>query len=592
MFASASQSFRSIFFAVVCLVLLSPACYSAGEPAATEEPKIYSPFDEKAPKMPAEFAGDKRLDVKLDIAVKSTNMKDLFTDIRKATGVNVVVAKELSGERPIVFFHDKPLRDVMTEISALYGYFWLAKGKEGAWTYELFEDMVHAKRREQVRNDQETAQVDSLLDCIDICTKALESEAALERLRQTSPRLYNSATEPLNNAIMNVAKLMDRDALRGLINDVGQFWAFSTLSPEMQAAVRNVLTIGGGSGDDPSSWADDRVSSATVQFKRWRSTLFTPPHIILIVSVPATTDGTRAGKFFEEWPDYDDGEPDLLSMSEAPPGKVIGDPLGDIKITVEKKHELFNSGAILVQDVLDAIARQANLNIIADYYYLDTEMEACSDVPLDKLVPDLCLKMGYTCQVEKDTLRFKCNKWYLQALQQEPPSEFQEALWKRLADTGALTLDDLLDIACLPDQQTFWGGFRFIPQASQARLFPRTARLVRMLGSTLETEASNEKGLPVSKLDAEQFSRIADWAGVVGIKESPEGLLKSTIRIERTGQPETKLQFTLTLPDGTPRNVALNARLEPFDEKARRTLAEERAAELAADKVELSPARE
>jgi len=396
----------------------------------------------------------------------------------------------------------------------------------------------------------------------------------------------------LNNAILNVIKLMDKTALRALINDVGQFWGFSKLSPEMQAGVLGVVNIGGGSGDNPSQWTADRMNSATVQFKRWRSTLFTPPHIILIVSVPATADGTRAGKFFEEWPDYDDGEPDLLSMPEAPPGRVIGDPPGDAKITVEKKHEVFNYGAILIQDALDAIARQAKLNVIADYYYLDTEMEACSDVPLDKLVPDLCLKMGYTCQVEKDTLRFRCNKWYLQPLQQEPASKFHEALWKRLADTGALTLDDLMDIACLPDQQTFWGGFRFIPQASQARLFPRTARLVRMLGSTLEAEASTPNGLSVSKLDAEQFSRLADWAGIVGIKESPEGLLKSTIRIERSGSPETKLQFTLTLPDGTPRNVTLNARLETYDEKARRTLAEERTAELAADRVELSPARE
>ena len=109
-----------------------------------------------------------------------------------------------------------------------------------------------------------------------------------------------------------------------------------------------------------------------------------------------------------------------------------------------------------------------------------------------------------------------------------------------------------------------------------------------MLGSTLEREASSEKGLSVSKLDSEQFSRIVDWAGVMGIKETPEGLLKSTILLERSGNPETKLVFTLVLPDGTHRNVALNARLEPFDEKERRTLAAERAAELAADTVELS----
>jgi hypothetical protein len=331
------------------------------------------------------------------------------------------------------------------------------------------------------------------------------------------------------------------------------------------------------------------MQSAIVRLKRWRMTIFTPPHVMLVIGVPANKEGTGGSRIMCGWPGYSDGEPDLLNMPEAPPGRVIGDPLPDAKITFEKQHEVYHYGVILMQDVLAAIAEQAKLNVVADYYFQEIDMPACSEEPLDKLVPELCLKMGYTCQVEKDTLRFKCNKWYLQPLQEEPPSKYQESLWKRLADTGALTLDDLMDIACLPGQQTFWGGFRFIPQAQQARLFPRTARLVRMLGSTLEAEAATAKGLPVSKMDAEQFSRIVDWAGIVGIKETPDGLLKSTVRIKRTGDPETNLQFTLVLPDGTSRNVALNARLEPFDEKARRTLAEERAAELAADRVDLSP---
>ncbi|NIN66430.1 MAG: hypothetical protein GTO63_17410, partial [Anaerolineae bacterium] len=41
----------------------------------------------------------------------------------------------------------------MTEISNLYGYYWLVKGKSDEWSYELFEDIRHAQRRDQLRQD-------------------------------------------------------------------------------------------------------------------------------------------------------------------------------------------------------------------------------------------------------------------------------------------------------------------------------------------------------------------------------------------------------------------------------------------------------
>jgi hypothetical protein len=350
------------------------------------------------------------------------------------------------------------------------------------------------------------------------------------------------------------------------------------MSAEMQTGVIKALNCDYSHQDEAfQPLTSEQMQSGVVRLKRGRLSIFTPPHIMLVVGIPAGKDGNGGARLMCGWPIREDGEPDLMNMPEAPPGQVIGDPLPAVKITVETQHEVYHYGAILMQDVLAAIAEQAKLDVVADYYFQEIDMPACSDEPLDKLVPELCLKMGYTCQVEEDTLRFRCNKWYLQALAQEPLPRFQETLWKRLTQAGALTMDDLMDIACLPDQQT-----------QQARLFPRTARLVRMLGSTLEAEAATPNGLPASKLDAEQFSRIVDWASVMGIKETSEGLLKSTIIIRRTGDPETKLQFTLVLPDGTPRNVELSARLEPFDKEVRQTLAEERAAELAADRVELS----
>lgn len=582
---------------VICMIVLASFQRAlADKPVSAEvvpnSLKLYSPFDEHKPRIPAEILSDKRLDTSITVLVKSKNMKNLFSEIRRQTGVKIVAARELLGERPIIFFLDKPLRDVMTEISALYGYYWLAKGQKNAWTYELFEDVVHSKRRVEVRDSQEAAKVESLLDCIDLCSKALESDDALERFRQTNPRLYRSVADPALRELLKLIMLHDRATIRGLVNDVGMVRKYADLPPEMQSSVLKIINAALGKGDDPTfePWRADQMQSAIITLKRWRADLFAPPHIIIVVAVPATkADGTGGMRFFTEWPAYDEGEPGMLSMPTAPPGKVIGEPLpSGTKITVEQNRKQLYSGAILVGDVLDAIARQANLNVIADYYFQETALPACSNEPLDKLVSEICLKMDYTCQVEKNTLRFRFNNWFLQALPEEPPSSLQEHWWRRITETGGLSFDDLLDIACLPDRQTFWGGFRFIPQAWQARRFPRTARVVQMLDSVLEAEACTPAGLSVSRLNADQFSRIADWAGVMGIKETPEGLLKCTIRIEKSGNPVNSLQFLLVLPDGTPRGVPMTASMERLDENQRRTLAAERAAELAADKVELS----
>lgn len=588
---------RLILFcaAVVYLLLLSYQFSMAEEPVSTEAsltgPKLYSPFDEPKPKIPDQMLTDTRLDRKVTVCVKSMNMQDIFAQIRKQTGVRIVVAKELKGERPIIFYRDKPLRDLMAEISALYGYYWLAKGQKESWTYELFEDMVHEKRRDHVRESQQAAQVESLLDCIEMCSKALESDAAREQLCRTHPRLCSSVEDPSRRELLKLITLMDRSTIRSLMNDVGKALSYTDLSPQMQSAVLETINTRQGKrgGQISEPWTAEQMHSAIVVFKWFKAGTFVPPHFCLVVAIPATGEGSTGKRISSEWPYYAEGEPDLLSLPETPPGRVIGDPLpSDVKITVKRTRKQLYGGSILLGDVLAAIAEQANLDIVADYYLQSTSLSACSDKPLDKLVSEVCRWMDYTCQVEINMLCFRYNKWFLQPLLDEPPKSLQEHLWKSVIEKGGLSLDDLLDIACLPGNQTQWEGFELIPQASRGRRMPRTGRIVRMLGSELENEACTPAGLPVSKLNAAQFSRIVDWAGVMGIKETPEDLLRCTIRIEKIGVPVNSLKFILVLLDGRPRMVQLSAQLDRLDEKERRTIAEERAADLASDRIEVS----
>lgn len=576
---------RTYLLAAACLVLLAAVpCL-----AADEQPKLYSPFDEKAPKMPTEFAEDERLDIRLDVSVKNKNFRDLFTEIRRVTGVNLVASREIAAERAIIFFRDRPLRDLMTELSGLFGYYWLARGQKGQWTYELFEDVVHAKQREQVRDAREGAQTDALMEAADIVTEAMKSPAAMERLRQENPRLYETASNPSKQEMLKLINVLGKETVRGCINDVGTAWDFAEMSQELQGGVLSAINTQVASWGDESfqPYTAEELRKSSVRVKRWRQSIFTPPHVVLVITMPGR-DGKPGWRSFQEWPGYKEGEPDMLSMPEAPPPSVTGDPLPVAEITAQTDRKVLYWGTMMMGHVLEAIAEQADLDIIADYYFQQVFLEECDKEPLEKLVHSLCTQMGYSCQVENDLLRFRCNKWYLQPLPEEPPMSIQEHWWRRIFETGALSLDDLLDIACLRDRQTYWGGFRFIPGAFQARLFPRTARMVRMLGPSLEEQACGPQGVPVSQLDADQFGRIADWANVMSVKETPEGLRRCTIRLKKKGDPVNSVDFILELPDGTPRNVTLTARVEPLSRDDRRILAAERAAELAADSVALS----
>lgn len=597
--------FAGLTFAVACLFWLTSAqCFSADAPvssdSSTKMSQLYSPFDESRPRIPPEIISDKRLDQRITVCVRNKNMRDLLWEIRGLTGVRLVVARELAGERPIIYFRDRPLRDLMTEISGLYGYYWLVSGKNGSWTYELFEDDVHSKRRDLVRDKQDSDKVESLLDCVEMVHKAIGTDGGLEHIRQVNPRLYQSVSDPGHIELIKVLGSMDRATLRSLLNDIGMVKSYNDLPSTMQSGILSTfnVTLENRKADPQTNgesiskpWKADELISSMVTIKRWRRTVFSAPHFVLKVSVPAK-EGQAARPFVLLWPDSDPTEPDMLNLPTTLPGRVIGDPLPSTPgISIQRSRKLLYDGRIVLGDVLESIAKQASVDIIADYYFQESTANEHVNEPLDKLVSDVCSSMDYTCQVEQNTLRFRFDQWFLQPLADEPPSRLQELWWKRITDTGNLSLDDLLDIACLPGQQTWWSGFRTIPQAWQARRFPRTARVVRMLGPVLEGLACSSEGLPVSRLNTEQYNRIADWASVMGVKET-EDLTRSVIKIEKSGEPVNSLRFMLVLPGGQTRDVVMSAELQPLDEEQRRLLADERKKELSADEIRLSTTSE
>ena len=176
---------RFIVFLVVAVSLCGLA------PADTSL-KPYSPFDESKPRIPREITEDKRLDVKVNVFIKSKNFRDLFAEISKQTGVKLTASRNIAAERAIIYFHARPLRDVMTEVSGLFGYYWLPKGKEGEYSFELREDSRHAKHRDDLRQARVDTENGLLLELLKQSAN-LDAER-MKSLEKSNPEAYRSLT--------------------------------------------------------------------------------------------------------------------------------------------------------------------------------------------------------------------------------------------------------------------------------------------------------------------------------------------------------------------------------------------------------------
>ena len=148
---------------LLCLVILG--VLAAGLASGASDPlKPYQPLDEPKPKLPQEILTDSRLDRRVKVFVKSKNLQQLFAELSAKTDIKLLANQKLWGERAIIYFHDRPLRDVMTEVANLFGYHWSVKGFPGHYRYELYEDSRHAKRRDGLRKEQAEAQNELVIE--------------------------------------------------------------------------------------------------------------------------------------------------------------------------------------------------------------------------------------------------------------------------------------------------------------------------------------------------------------------------------------------------------------------------------------------
>lgn len=555
-----SLAYASVLIACALAYLLAAVTPAHAAPGRSAT-KAYTPFDEPIPKVPKEIIADKRLDQKVKVFCKNRCLKDMFADLNAKTGVKVTTAKEVSSQRAIIYFHSRPLRDVMTEVSGIYGFHWLISGKPGAYEYQLFEDTVRAKRRVQVTEDLKADQDALLLDFTErILSPGPDADKALASLDQTNPDAYKAMSSSTQKGMMNMFSEFGISFLSSVLTNgtgmsrcgdlpfaaqtaicdwyntmhPGSMVAKMVTGPDGQPQVQ-VTPPDPQQAPPPASPGD--LADATIIMNRVATDATSLPRFQLIFKRQSGANGIQS--LSTEWPVRSVTADDLRAADDLPVAqKVLSDTElpDDPKITVDKQRWLPYRKGLLLGDLLEAIAVQSGRDVIADYYLQDKTSDVVKAQTLKKTAEMMCKQFEYTCQVDAKTVRFRDNKWYTRNMYAEPPAQVLDVLWSKIETNGALSVRDLLPITALAADQTEWPGWVFVPGADTACQWPNTVRMWASLSEAEEKTARNG-GLAVSQLSDDQRRKLDDMVAERKYPVPPDGFDRARIAMD-TIRPE------------------------------------------------------
>lgn len=101
---------------------------------------------------------DSRLFKPMTLRLKAASLEDLAAELERQTGVSLQASRGVADEKVTAFVVDRPARDVMREVARLFHYIWARTGSEGAYRYQLIQDLKSQLTEEELRrNDVDQA---------------------------------------------------------------------------------------------------------------------------------------------------------------------------------------------------------------------------------------------------------------------------------------------------------------------------------------------------------------------------------------------------------------------------------------------------
>jgi hypothetical protein len=491
---------------------------------------------------------DPRLVRKMTLGVKSLSFADLCKQWTSETGIEFSAARTVADDKVTLFCKAKPLRDIMRQITQVFGFLWRRIGDEGQYRYELYQDLRGQLVEEELRNrdrnealmalDKEMEKYRKFMDLTPEQARAMAETAdpadkhALEQLGgagwgaahlyfglsgdqmaalrgggqvefSTSPdsgqaEIPGSMRGSVLRSIPNAHVYQQSDGQRGLVMGGDPPPGTTSVSPadipdaRATASLRlNSNELGqfeleGGSG---FSLSDGNGSNRNNMAAMMADTLATG-----VSPSVRTPENAKANKDLAR-------DPTL-----AGPVQSSLDP----RYQLEERRNRPGGPRVTSADVLEALHKKTGLDIVADSFlrlYDPTETAITGKSLFDALNRS-CDVMRIRWTKADGWLRLRSASYFNDRLKEVPNRLLARWQESRKAN-GLLTTEDLMQIATLSDAQLDAGAVAEAIQAiyglkewslAASRNVRTNWRFVASLAPALRNAAFSEKGITFSQL--------------------------------------------------------------------------------------------
>jgi hypothetical protein len=520
---------------------------------------------------------DGRLTRKVTLELKATALADLCEQLRSDTGIQLAAGQSVADEKVTLFCREMPLREVMRQLSRPFGYTWLRSGKADAFRYELTQDLRSQLLEEELRNRDRNAALLALDREIQQYRPylGLSPDEALARAETARPeekklleQLAGEVWAPLQLLArlspQELAALRDRQKLtfstaprageQGLPADIARGVLQSLREHRVLKAGETYSEVFGDSRTDPTALPVGGIpdAGALVQVSILPSELgqfmlnggvgwFT-----LGANGEQTGGGTTVNNYFEGM-----GRSVPSRGKKMADASMAHDPILRQRVTLRPQsscptdhspgHSPTNGGVgittqtrVTSADVLEALYRATGRPIVADFYTRLCPRVAFSttDQPLLEVLNHLSNALRTRWRNEGTWLQFRSDSYFIDRLK-EVPNRLLERWAAARRQHGALTLDDLVEIAQLSDAQLDAKemgegarecfGLREWSLASNGNL-RRHLRYLAGFAPAQRQEVVSAAGLPFGRMSLAQQQRFLTY--LLNSADAPLGSLQ------------------------------------------------------------------
>lgn len=105
---------------------------------------------------------DARLQKDVTLALKSASFDEVCKEIARQTGVEITAGRNVADDNATLFITARPAREVMREISRVFGFVWERTGEEGSYVYALKQETSAQMAEAKLRNEDVSTSIQEL----------------------------------------------------------------------------------------------------------------------------------------------------------------------------------------------------------------------------------------------------------------------------------------------------------------------------------------------------------------------------------------------------------------------------------------------